>query len=143
MLEDETAREWINNTRSGQEWAGARGIEVPLKTPPDQACYPDMPRPNVQINYPPEGSIVNGVIDIQGTVDMPGFSYYIIEYGVGENPQGFASLGGPQNQRIVNGTLGQFDTTGQPDGTYTLRLVAFDTQGRSVSQRARIIVDNP
>ncbi len=144
VLSDETAQNWINNTRPGQEWAGARGIEVPLKSPPDQACYANMPRPNVQINYPPEGSIVNGVIDIQGTVDMQqGFSYYILEYGVGENPQGFASLGGPQNQQIVNGTLGQFDTTAQPDGTYTLRLVAFDTQGRSVSQRVRIIVDNP
>jgi membrane peptidoglycan carboxypeptidase len=143
-IDDPSAFAWLNNTPSGQAWAQQRNLQLPLAPPPTEACRPGMERPNVSVASPQPQSIVNGVVQIVGTINMPNFARYEIELGVGHSPQGFTRVGGPYNQlpSFPNTVLGGWDSRSRPDGAYTLRLVVFDQQGRRLEASVPIFVQN-
>jgi hypothetical protein len=83
---------------------------------------------NLSIGYPLEGSTVSGVVTIQGTATASNFQNYSVYYAAGSH------VDGGTNWRyddpivdfvptmIVNGALGQWDTTQVPNGQYILAL---------------------
>ncbi len=145
VVDDPTAYEWINSTDEGRAWAQARGIEVPVSPPPTEYCDPNEPRPYVVVSYPTAGMSVQGVLEVRGTVIMPNFHHYEIRYGIGQEPDVFSDplITEASGKPEANSLLGLFDTQTLQNGPYTLRLVVYDNQGRSVKRDIPIIVNNP
>jgi fibro-slime domain-containing protein/RHS repeat-associated protein len=99
----------------------------------------DIEAPTVKLDLT---SITNGIItgrtDINGTVTDTNLDYYTLEV---------ARLGSDNfqevfrgNNSVTNGTLGKFDPSLLENDTYTVRLTAFDTNGRSSSIEDQIEV---
>jgi len=84
-----------------------------------------------QITSPVQGESVRGEVDIVGTASHPKFWKYELDYGVSTDPAGMwaAVPGSPSTEAVVDGTLGTWDTTTVPDGTYVLRLRVVGTDG--------------
>lgn len=120
----------------GWEWAVEHGYEQP----PTEYC----PSTNIVANLtrPLDGSTVRGKVSVEGSAIAANFSYYQVEFGVGTNPQAFATILGPVQQLIEQGILGEFDSTKVDNGPYTLRLVVFDRNGGATESRVRVLVDN-
>ncbi len=85
------------------------------------------------ITYPPEGSVVSGLVPIQGTATHPNFRSYAVLYAPGDRVTG-ATVWDQQNPiawgittMVVNGTLGTWDTTRLPNGKYVLALAVWNT----------------
>lgn len=84
-----------------------------------------------QITSPAQGESVRGEVAIEGTASHPKFWKYELDYGVSTDPAGMwaAVPGSPSTEAVVDGTLGVWDTTMVPDGTYVLRLRVVSTDG--------------
>ncbi|NDJ77409.1 MAG: hypothetical protein GYB65_14245, partial [Chloroflexi bacterium] len=151
VIEDQTAYNWINTTLDGQTWAQARGLQTPLQAPPTDFCSPDDPRPNVQFTFPREGAQVTDIIQVRGVVEMPGLVAYEISFGLGENPTSFSNplpllpdVAVSSEAEIQLADLDTRSLTQQyGDGAYTLRLTAYDNQGRTVTREVMFVVSNP
>ncbi len=145
VLNDASAYDWINNTAEGNAWARQRGLELPLTAPPTDYCEPNQPRPYVVISFPPENMTVEGVLPLRGTVSMPYFDRYDIRYGISFDPGAFSEplLIDRTPKPDAESLLGQFDTRTLQNGPYTLRLIVYDTQGRTVTRDIHITVNNP
>ena len=87
---------------------------------------------------------VQGVIEIRGTVIVPDFYRYELRYGIAHDPDTFSPPLFIQEiaQPETNAMLGLWDTQPLQPGPYTLRIVALDRQGRSVSEDVHIMVNN-
>jgi membrane peptidoglycan carboxypeptidase len=144
-IDDSTAFNWINNTPEGNSWATQRGLEPPLAPPPTEYCAPNEQRPVVVVSFPTQDMTVEGVVPVRGTINMPDFSRYELRYGIGPSPDTFSDpLVVDQNQHPeADSLLAQFDTRGLQNGQYTLRIVAIDIYGRSVTRDIPINVNNP
>lgn len=85
----------------------------------------------VDITAPKAGSEIQGTIDIQGTVNIGDFGFYKYEVApAGSDTWATISAG---RDKVVNGSLGQWDTTVLTPGDYQLRLVVTDNQGRALT----------
>lgn len=92
-----------------------------------QGCIADQ----VNISSPKAGSEIQGTVDIQGTVNVPDFGFYKYEVApVGSDTWATISAG---RDKVINGSLGQWDTTVLAAGDYQLRLVVTDNQGRALT----------
>ncbi len=139
--EETVAQNWLENTAAGQAWANARGIAVPLRLPPDQACDATTPRPQITISQPIEGSEVSGTVDIMGSVSAPGFGGYQVEYGFGNDPQGWGLVQERQDISVENGLLASWDTsTLNYAGPLTIRVLLFGPDDPTTPEEDRAIV---
>jgi penicillin-binding protein 1C len=143
-IDDPTAIAWLNGDPAGKAWAEQRGITLPITPPPTQQCDPNMPRPIVRVASPSQGATVQGLVEIRGTVSVPGFNRYQIEVGQGQNPSQFNIVDGPilSQQPGDNSFLGRWDTSQLPNGVYTMRLVAIDGQGHQAVIVVPVAVNN-
>ncbi len=92
-----------------------------------QGCVPN----EVDISSPKSGTEVQGTVDIQGTVNIPDFGFYKYEVSpAGADTWATISAG---RQKVIDGSLGQWDTTVLSPGDYQLRLVVTDNQGRALA----------
>ncbi len=96
----------------------------------------------VIITSPADGSAVNGVVPIIGTVTMPKFDHYNLRYGVGWNPGNWEWISGPHEAQVTDGQLGQWDTNGLSDGEYTLLITVRGKDGGRIEFRTRVRVQN-
>lgn len=82
------------------------------------------------ITSPTNNAVVQGVVQIQGSADHSQFQFYKLEFAP-EPVSGdqWQIIGDLQNQPILNGVLGTWDTTPYPDGSYTLRLQVVKLDG--------------
>ena len=73
------------------------------------------------------------------------FSRFEIRYGIGHDPESFSEplVVDPTPRPEADSLLGQFDTRTLENGPYTLRIVAIDIYGRSVTKNIHITVNNP
>jgi hypothetical protein len=99
--------------------------ETPTPPPPPADCSD----PNVQILQPTDGAQIQGRVDIRGTASIPGFQFYKIELGLGEQPTRWSSIADVHRNPVTNGLLEVWDTTDLPAGSYTVRLVVVDATG--------------
>lgn len=102
----------------------------PTQPPPPSAC----PNPKARITSPGMGAKVEEVVEMWGTVDIDDFWYYKVEFAVGANPAGEDwHFIGPERdeakERIINGHLATWSTSGLSPGVYSLRLVVVDISG--------------
>jgi penicillin-binding protein 1C len=79
-------------------------------------------------DFDPDTAIINPTISgyIRGVVEIIGNARggpYRLEYGTGLEPTAWTPIGPEHGEEIQNGRLESFDTTGLPEGIYTLRLV--------------------
>ncbi|MEM7125860.1 MAG: hypothetical protein AAF702_06015 [Chloroflexota bacterium] len=120
-------------------------IATPIPTPVEvviEEAVPDTPTPvpapvvtsvcpdaRAQLNAPPSGTTVSGLISFSGSAIHEQFQFYKLEYAPGANAQeGFVYLSGG-NSPVTNGLLGQFESANLTNGNWTIRLVVVDTTG--------------
>ena len=102
----------------------------PTETPtPTGAPPPPCPRPGVCITSPTVNQVITGQVTIRGTANIEAFQFYKMEYGAGEEPELWNSIGDVQRTPVVDGTLVVWDTAGFPEGTYKVRLTVVDMSG--------------
>ncbi|HSR31147.1 MAG TPA: hypothetical protein VLY63_11335, partial [Anaerolineae bacterium] len=71
-----------------------------------------------------------GTVEIRGTVDIPELGFYKYEVSpAGSDTWATIAAG---RAAVIDGSLGQWDTSALPPGDYQLRLVVSDTQGRAL-----------
>ncbi|MEJ2746323.1 MAG: PBP1A family penicillin-binding protein [Anaerolineae bacterium] len=123
--EQNAAKLWLEQTAAGQNWAANHGFSVPLRLPPDETCE-GQARPIVTITQPGTGQEIIDTVDIFGSVNGPNFAGYTVEYGLGNNPDGWGLVQGRQPDPVDAGRLASWDTSGiQNFGPITLRVVIF------------------
>ncbi|HXF62654.1 MAG TPA: PBP1A family penicillin-binding protein [Caldilineaceae bacterium] len=121
-------------------WAEAHGIPQPPASPEDVFTF----QPELYIRQPVEGEVVSGLVPIFGSANVPDFSSFELQYGVSHNPGAFSPpIAGPYGAPVIDGLLGEWDTSGLSDGPHTIRLLVRDTHGNSFEQRVRVFVAHP
>jgi len=93
--------------------------------PPPAAC----PNIGARITSPGMNAQVQGIVPIIGTASIGNFSFYKVEYGIGEHPSTWHSISPTQQHAVLNGTLDVWNTAGFPSGVYILRLTVVDQSG--------------
>jgi len=101
----------------------------------------------VVISSPSSGDAVRGRISIVGSAFIPQFQFYKVELAAGAAApdSAFRNLAGDVHRSAVqSGVLEGWDTTGVPDGTYSLRLTVVDIRGNFPCTPAtvRVVVAN-
>ncbi len=121
-----------------REWAEKHGIPQPPRET-SQACF----KPVLKIDLPKEGEKVHEDVPVMGTVHIPDFDHYQVEYGIGPNPGGWGQVSGPVNAETAGGLLATWHVAGLPDGDYTLRVLAFDHHGYVYEARVHVTLLQP
>lgn len=107
--------------------------------PPASPCS----EPNTCISSPGSNASIQGMVSIRGTAQHPDFQFFKVEYGVGEEPSGWNSIGETVSQPVAGGTLITFDTAALPNGVYWLRLTVVDSTGNfPPPHRVRVTIAN-
>jgi hypothetical protein len=102
----------------------------PSQTPTSTRLPPPLcARPDVCITSPKAGEAIKGQITIRGSASIDAFQFYKVEYGMGEAPQQWNSIGEVQRTPVVDGVLAVWNTTGFPAGVFKLRLTVVDASG--------------
>ncbi|MBN1954163.1 MAG: transglycosylase domain-containing protein [Anaerolineae bacterium] len=134
VISDPAAREWILTTNYD-----LRGLELA----PLEFCSGDTVVPEIWITSPAPEEAVYGVVPVLGTVVLPNFHHYEVQYGVGGNPQGWGWISGPHLSPVQDGRITEWDTTHLAPGLYTLRVTAWDQAGHSTEGRVQCFVSPP
>ncbi len=122
------------------QWAEEHGIPQPPLDESDVFSF----GPELTIRQPIEGEVVSGVVQLFGTANAPAFENYEIQYGVSHTPGAFSPpLNDPHGAPILDGKLGEWDTSNLQPGPHTLRLVVRDTYGSEFETRVRLFIDEP
>jgi hypothetical protein len=89
-------------------------------------CVPD----EIMITAPEPGTDVSGTVEITGTASVPNFGFFKYEVAP-RGSQNWATISA-EREPMVNGVLGQWNTTSLANGDYFLRLVITDNVGVSL-----------
>ncbi|MFN8420595.1 MAG: transglycosylase domain-containing protein [Anaerolineae bacterium] len=147
-ISDTRVINWINNTDQGRQWLDQSGwkeaynLQIPIAQAPTGECQANQPQPVIQIANPQPGQTVSGLVQILGSANVPNFRDFQLEIGVGVQATQFQLIAGPFRVPQANGALGVWDSSTVAPGDYTLRLIAFDQQGRSADVTVPIRVSN-
>lgn len=82
--------------------------------------------PDSRITSPVPNQTVKGTWTVQGTANDANFKKYSLYYGVGSNPELWFIITESKETPVINGTLGEWDTTVLSSAYYTLKLVVYD-----------------
>lgn len=88
-----------------------------------------------------ENQTVNGTININGTANGTAFVNYTIYYGSGFYPSSWYQIN-YSNISISNSTLASWDTRYVQNGTYTLRILAYDSENSTSEDRLILHTQN-
>ncbi len=110
--------------------ADATQAAIALATQPVQKGMSGCVKDKIMITSPKSGDVVNAVVDLIGTADVPNFGFYKYEI----------ALAGTQNWKTISadrepkkdGKLGSLNTLSLSNGDYFLRLVITDNVGASI-----------
>ena len=122
------------------------GLNPPLAWAPTANCTADSPHPVMSFAFPPEGGTVNAApIEILGQAGATAdFDHYILDFGLSADPQGWASVKGPDTVAVnETGKLGDWDLSGLPDGPVTLRVIVYSKSGGTAEARVHFTVVRP
>ncbi len=134
VIPDEQGREWA---QAHPDYFGG----LPLA--PLEYCTESADRPQLAITQPAAGSTVSGLVPVVGTVQLPNFERYEVQYGVGDNPLGWGWISGPHLAQVEDGLLTEWDVSSLAPGLYTLRITAFDRGQHSFETRVQVYVAGP
>lgn len=140
---------WCNNQvmvvitdPQGWAWAQTRDWQgLPLA--PLGTCTGETVQPEISISFPADGATVYGVVPIMGTVVIPDFEHYDVQYGVGDNPIGWGWISGPHLAPVREGQITIWDASLLAPGLYTLKVTVWDTRGNVFEGRVLCYVGTP
>jgi len=92
------------------------------------------------ISSPSALSVISGTVTISGTAQMDDFTEYRLSYFKGLLPDNLQPIT-TSNTPVVDGTLGEWDTSGL-DGLYTLLLTVMGENGRFAETSIQLTIDN-
>jgi hypothetical protein len=92
------------------------------------ALFAPQPAP-IAITFPQAGQVVQGVLTITGTSDVPAFAYAEIAFAYSADPTATWFLIATIDHPVSQGTLASWDTTSLTDGEYDLRLRVYLQDG--------------
>ena len=112
----------------------ATPTQAPTPTPDEPTATPPpppapCPDPNVRITSPGMNAGVSGWVGIHGTANHAQFQFYKVEYGIGENPGNWNTIGDVQYSAVGGGQLAGIDTGMLPNGPAWFRLTVVDQTG--------------
>ncbi|MFH1849105.1 MAG: C25 family cysteine peptidase [archaeon] len=123
-------------------------FELTLLGDPHTKLFTGIAPPVAYIESPDGGTTLQGIVSISGYA-TPGNSSaavdsYALDAAHGTNPSSWSTSGISLNgtSPVAKDHLGQWDTSYQPDGRTTLRLMVTDDNGQTNEDRAVIIIDN-
>ena len=102
---------------------------TPTPPPPTPTPPPVCPDPRARITSPTMDAELGGTVQIEGSANIDNFKFYKLEYGVGDEPSSWHSIGEEYRSPVIEGLLCTWDTTQLPPGAYTLRLTVVDITG--------------
>ena len=126
-------RLWIPVAGTGT-WTGSSGNSGSSSDLKLAVC-----NPSVAISWPRNHEAISSdSLEIKGAVGLPsgfdpgsnGFSYYKVEWGVGERPILWNGVGALHYNTVPDGWLETWNTSVLANGIYTLRLFAVSTRGQ-------------
>jgi membrane peptidoglycan carboxypeptidase len=128
LVPPESLMKTEEDRKLAQEWAENLGIALaPTETSdggPAGGIGGDSDLPAI-IYTPVAGASVNGQVTITGRATSSRFEEYRLEFGAGESPTSWTRITRSTRDE-TNGTLGRWDASELPSGTYTLRLIVED-----------------
>jgi penicillin-binding protein 1C len=146
FVQDEWARQWIQEAPAGRAWAEKVGFEQDeVFFIPDKTCTAESPRPDLAFTDPPPGTLIfNSPLEIFGKASASAdFKDWILEYAVGDNPSNFPDLV-RSNTAIIDPTkLTDWDVSELPNGPVTLRLAVRSTKGGRAVVTLRLNINLP
>ena len=98
-------------------------------------------KPIVKITYPTSGSVLSGLIRVQGTVSDPTLTSYKLKVESGLNSTNWTTITS-QSTSINFGELGTWNTTTISDGDYRLQLIGQDSNGYQSQVSLQVRIDN-
>lgn len=118
--------------------SGAAGLNVqdvlatPVPLPEgttvgNDGCVPG----ELEITSPKTGQEVSGSIELIGTVNIPNFGFYKYEYAQ-QGSDNWVTISA-WTQPVVDGSIGQWDTSTLTPGDYQLRVVATDNKVQALA----------
>jgi hypothetical protein len=125
--------------QEGQRWAETHGIPQP----PAELCPVHTGPSLVTLFQPLPGETVAGDVYVTGRTNVPGFSYYVVEYGEGQDPIGWGPVAGPVYSPVDGGLLAVWNVQRLENRDYTLRVVVYDQSGNAAEARTWVLVQNP
>ncbi len=123
------------------DWVKEQGIPQPPHEY-DDSCAGAVAAGPVAITYPRQFEYIHGGVVITGNARLDGFQLYRLEFGQGLNPQEWSQLGGDHGSPVDNGPLEYWETTGLPEGLYTLQLTVLRGDGSFERQANQVTIDN-
>lgn len=85
--------------------------------------------PDINISYPEDGNVVEGIVEIRGNIPVEGFTSAKLSYAyAGENEDNWFLIANIERP-IQDEVLGVWDTTTITDGQYQIRLRVKDISG--------------
>jgi len=128
-----------------QDWINSLPEERRVDIPPaeyDTVYGPNQAQAEVVVISPTAYSYVGGVFPIIGNARGGNYAFYRLVFGKGLNPTEWMQIGPDHGNQVDNNVLEFFDTTGIPDGLYTLQLQVVG-QDQSVRQATlQFTIDN-
>jgi len=86
---------------------------------------------NPTISSPQAGDVLQGVVSVVGSTNLPGFASAQLSFSYLDDPTSTWFLIVSLSQPVINQTLVTWDTTSISDGNYTLRLRVVLTDSRT------------
>ena len=138
---DKWAREWFD-TNDGKAWLEDNSLPKNPYYAPERECRADDPQPQIKLELNDGDVITSSTLDIKGTAAADeGFKKWILEYGIGENPDAWMGLSDGDNQ-VKNGTFYSWNLASIPNGTVTVRLTLIGDKAE-VDKRVRLNLSLP
>ena len=122
----------------GQKWAQEHGIPQP----PAVICPVHAASAPVALLQPVPGETVFGEVYVGGRANLPDFHYYMVEYGVGQDPIGWGPVAGPIYAPVDGGLLAIWNVARLENRDYSLRVVVYDQAGNAAEARTWVWVQN-
>lgn len=114
----------------------------PPRPPAAPSLQPAVCNPAVSITSPRMNEHIRGIVSIVGTASIENFQFYKVEYGVGEVPFNWISIGPVHREPVSNTQLVVWDTDALAEGVYILKLTAVDNRGQFPPPcEVRVIID--
>lgn len=113
----------------------------PTETPPPPPA--PCPDANTRITSPGMNATVSGWVSINGTANHAQFQFYKVDYGIGDNPSTWNTIGDVRGTAVVGGQLASIDTRGLPNGPAWFRLTVVDQTGNFPPPcSVRVVISN-
>ena len=145
LIDDAAALEWLNDTDDGKAFAASLALELPVRTPPEEACAQGQQLPQINISNINAGQVLHGTVEIRGQVHAPELDRFELLYASAADSATFYPISASLVQMPAYGTpLGSWDTRAAqaPDGGYILRLAAKSLSGGHINFDVNVSIDN-